>query len=136
MSRKDRTRQRLLDAGILEIARNGLPLLRLPRVADAIAVTGFTTGAAYNIWPEQSLYHEDLCVELVRTIVELQTNEVNWDLPSDRFEDWNPDQIRVLSEREISRLVEAGDAIVRTRNVPRELAIEWACTWPDREDVS
>lgn len=69
MSRRtgEQTRALLLRAGMQMLLERGVSAgVQHIRLQDVLRRTGLTTGAAYRLWADQSDYHRDLAVAMVR----------------------------------------------------------------------
>lgn len=63
-TKKDATRQRLLEAGqTMALAKGALPHIDV-RLTEVLGEVGLTTGAAYNIWTSQDEFRTDLAIEV------------------------------------------------------------------------
>lgn len=61
---KQRTRSRLLEAGRSLLLEQGVSEHVDVKMSDACEASGYTTGAAYKIWPTQRDYQRDLALHL------------------------------------------------------------------------
>ncbi|MFS0868271.1 hypothetical protein AB3M83_13165 [Microbacterium sp. 179-B 1A2 NHS] len=63
----DQTRTLLLRAGMQMLLERGVSAgVQHVRLQDVLRRTGLTSGAAYRLWPDQSAYHRDLAVAMMR----------------------------------------------------------------------
>lgn len=62
---KDETRVLLLEAGRELLRREGLPGAINIRLSDVLDEVNLTSGAAYNVWPSQDDFQEELALHLV-----------------------------------------------------------------------
>ncbi len=65
---KDRTRRKLLEVGRQLIVERGLRDTIDIRLTEVLDSAGMTTGAAYNIWPNQDAYRRSLALHIAETL--------------------------------------------------------------------
>lgn len=90
--KKDRTRERILEAGRRFVAEHGLPEAMDVKLAEVLKAEGSSTGAAYNIWRNQEHFQRDLALHVAHSFSWADTHTVVdaiADLPADAsLEDW------------------------------------------------
>lgn len=95
----DETKIELLDAGLELLREQGLGAVVPLKVADVVARTGQTTGAAYQIWPAQVEYQKALATHVLQ------------------LEKWTgPDRVVVSITKAAAKGAEFGDTIRRVAN--------------------
>lgn len=67
MAPKEKTRELLLRAGRQRVIAEGLPEGIDVKLTDVLADVGLSTGAAYNIWPSQKAYRQDLSLHMAES---------------------------------------------------------------------
>jgi BetI-type transcriptional repressor, C-terminal len=95
----DETKIELLDAGLELLREQGLGAVVPLKVADVVARTGQTTGAAYQIWPAQVEYQKALATHVLQ------------------LEKWSgPEHVIASIGKAASKGAEFGDTIRRVAN--------------------
>jgi len=73
---KQKTRELLLEAGRARVVTHGLPEGIDVKLTDVLADVGLSTGAAYNIWPSQKAYRQDLSLHIAQSFAWADASEL------------------------------------------------------------